>query len=93
MDFITDLSRAAIALFIIVDPFGNIPIFEGLTEKIPDDQKKKVYNTATIVGIALLLVFAFTGQVIFSFLGCIAEEVGFRCLPNSAPSQLTLCIS
>lgn len=69
MDFITDLSRAAIALFIIVDPFGNIPIFEGLTEKIPDDQKKKVYNTATIVGIALLLVFAFTGQEIFSLFG------------------------
>jgi multiple antibiotic resistance protein len=69
LDFITDLSRAAIALFIIVDPFGNIPIFEGLTEKIPDDQKKKVYNTATIVGIALLLVFAFTGQEIFSLFG------------------------
>ena len=69
MDFITDLSRAAIALFIIVDPFGNIPIFEGLTENIPDAQKKKVYNTATLVGFALLLVFAFTGQEIFSLFG------------------------
>ncbi len=69
MDFITDLSRAAIALFIIVDPFGNIPIFEGLTESIPDAQKKRVYNTATLVGFALLLVFAFTGQEIFSLFG------------------------
>ena len=69
MDFITELSRAAIALFIIVDPFGNIPIFEGLTQNIPDAQKKKIYNTATVVGMALLLVFAFTGQEIFSFFG------------------------
>ncbi len=69
MDFITDLSRAAIALFIIVDPFGNIPIFEGLTGNIPDAQKKKVYNTATLVGFALFLVFAFTGQEIFSLFG------------------------
>ena len=69
MDFITDLTRAAIALFIIVDPFGNIPIFVGLTENIPDAQKKKVYNTATLVGMALLLVFAFTGQEIFSLFG------------------------
>ena len=69
MDFITDLSRAVIALFIIVDPFGNIPIFIGLTENISDAQKKKVYNTATLVGMALLLVFAFTGQEIFSLFG------------------------
>ena len=69
MDFITDLTRAVIALFIIVDPFGNIPIFVGLTEKIPDAQKKKVYNTATLVGMALLLVFAFTGQEILSLFG------------------------
>ena len=69
MDFITDLSRAAIALFIIVDPFGNIPIFEGLTGNISDTQRKKVYNTATLVGFALLLIFAFTGQEIFSLFG------------------------
>jgi multiple antibiotic resistance protein len=69
LDFITDLTRAAIALFIIVDPFGNIPIFIGLTEKIPDTQRKKVYNTATLVGMALLLIFAFTGQEIFSLFG------------------------
>ena len=69
MDFITDLARAAIALFIIVDPFGNIPIFVGLTESIPDAQKKRVYDTAVLVGTALLLVFAFAGQGILSLFG------------------------
>ncbi len=69
INYITDLSRAAIALFIIVDPFGNIPIFVGLTESIPDNQKKKVYDTAVIVGVALLLVFAFAGQGILSLFG------------------------
>jgi multiple antibiotic resistance protein len=69
LDFITDLTRAVIALFIIVDPFGNIPIFMGLTEKIPDTQRKKVYNTATLVGFALLLLFAFTGQEILTIFG------------------------
>jgi len=69
LDFITDLARAAIALFIIVDPFGNIPIFVGLTEGIPDAQKKTVYDTAVLVGTALLLVFAFAGQGILSLFG------------------------
>ena len=67
--FISEFSKAALALFIIVDPFGNIPIFVGLTEKVQDAQKKKVYNTATIVGVILLLVFAFAGTGILSLFG------------------------
>ena len=69
MSFIADLTKAAIALFIIVDPFGNIPIFVGLTENISDAQRRKTYNTAILVGFALLLVFAFTGQEILSLFG------------------------
>lgn len=67
--FISELGKAALALFIIVDPFGNIPIFVGLTENVPDAQRKKVYNTATIVGMVLLLVFAFAGTGILSLFG------------------------
>jgi multiple antibiotic resistance protein len=69
LDFTLELAKAVIALFIIVDPFGNIPIFMGLTEKMADNQRKKVYNTATLVGVILLLVFAFTGQEILMIFG------------------------
>ncbi len=69
MDFISELGKAAIALFIIVDPFGNIPIFVGLTDKMTDAPRRKVYNTATLVGFVLLLVFAFTGQGILNIFG------------------------
>ena len=72
MDFISvisDLVRAIIALFIIVDPLGNIPIFVGLTENVPQTQRKKIYNTAVLVGTVLLLVFAFTGQLILNIFG------------------------
>jgi len=61
--------KAAIVLFIIVDPFGNVPIFMGLTEKLTDSERRKIFNTAILVGIALLLVFAFTGQEIFLIFG------------------------
>ncbi len=69
MDLISELTRAVIALFIIVDPLGNIPIFVGLTDKMSDAQRKKTYNTAVLVGAALLLVFAFTGQEILTLFG------------------------
>jgi multiple antibiotic resistance protein len=64
-----NLAKAILALFIIVDPFGNIPIFMSLTEKMPKEQKRKVFNTATFVGFILLLAFAFAGQEIFSIFG------------------------
>ena len=64
-----NLAKAFLVLFIIVDPFGNIPIFMGLTEKMSKKEKRKVFNTATLVGFVLLLAFAFAGQEIFSIFG------------------------
>ena len=69
MDFLIGLAQAVIALFIVVDPFGNIPIFMGLTEKMPKEKERKTYNTAVLVGVVLLLIFAFTGQEIFTLFG------------------------
>jgi multiple antibiotic resistance protein len=66
---ISDLVLASIALFIIVDPIGNIPIFMGLTEKIEPARRKKVYNVATLVAFILLLLFAFLGQEILTIFG------------------------
>ncbi len=36
---------------------------------MPEAQKRKVYNTATLIGFILLLVFAFTGQGILTIFG------------------------
>jgi multiple antibiotic resistance protein len=69
VDSVVNLAKAVIVLFIIVDPFGNVPIFMGLTEKMADAERRTVFNTATLVGIVLLLVFAFTGQEIFLIFG------------------------
>ena len=64
---IPNLARAVIALFIVVDPFGNIPIFIGLTEKMPSQQRKRVFHSATLIGFILLLVFTLVGQQILAF--------------------------
>jgi multiple antibiotic resistance protein len=64
-----NLAKAFLVLFIVVDPFGNIPIFMNLTEKMSKQEKRKVFNTATLVSFILLLAFAFAGQEIFSIFG------------------------
>jgi multiple antibiotic resistance protein len=74
LDFLGDLAKAAIALFIIVDPFGNIPIFMGLTESMSETQRRKIYNVACLVGFVLLLVFAFLGNEILAIFGISIES-------------------
>lgn len=68
-DFVTDTVKGIIALFIVVDPLGNFPIFMGLTEKISKEARKGTFNTATLVGLILLLCFAIGGNEIFKFFG------------------------
>jgi multiple antibiotic resistance protein len=69
VDFVSELAKAVIALFIIVDPLGNIPIFVGLTETMEVKQRRRVFNVATFVALILLLVFSFTGLEILNIFG------------------------
>ncbi|MGQ9719605.1 MAG: MarC family protein [Nitrososphaerales archaeon] len=63
-NFVYEFLKASLALFIIVDPLGNVPIFIGLTESMNIGQRRKTFRTATIVSLVLLLVFALIGQQI-----------------------------
>jgi multiple antibiotic resistance protein len=67
VESLPSLARAILALFIIVDPFGNIPIFIGLTEKMTQPQRRRVFRAATFTSFALLVVFALLGQQILAF--------------------------
>ena len=66
---IPDLMRGIIALFIIVDPIGNIPIFMSLTQQMNEAQRRRVFRTAIITGVVLLLAFAAAGHQILIFFG------------------------
>ena len=63
-NFINEVLKVSLALFIIVDPFGNVPIFISLTEGMNLEQRRKAFRMATIVSLILLLVFALIGQQI-----------------------------
>lgn len=69
MEFLLDLAKAIITLFIIVDPFGNIPIFISLTKGMVRESRQKAFRTALFTGFVLLISFALVGQQIFTFFG------------------------
>jgi len=67
--FLLDLLKATVALFVIVDPLGPVPIFAGLTKPMSPEEKKKVFRTAAVVGAILLAAFALVGQEILLLFG------------------------
>src|SRR5437879_9010622 len=67
--FLFDLLKATVALFVIVDPLGPVPIFAGLTKPMSLDEKRKVFRTAAVIGAVLLAVFALVGQEVLLLFG------------------------
>ena len=69
MLFLIDLMKGTIALFLVVDPLGNIPIFVGLTKNMDEAQRKNIFRSAIVTGLILLFLFAFAGQQILILFG------------------------
>ncbi|MCX6821597.1 MAG: MarC family protein [Candidatus Aenigmarchaeota archaeon] len=63
------LVKAILALFIVLDPLGNVPLFIALTEKMKKGKRKRTFQTATFVSLVLLLIFALLGQQILGLFG------------------------
>ena len=56
-------------VLVIPDPLGAIPIFLSLTSRQSTDERKRSAREATLVSLAVILVFAIFGRYILKFLG------------------------
>jgi multiple antibiotic resistance protein len=64
-----DLLGSVIALFVIIDPLGTIPIFIAITKNQTKKAKNEISNTAVVTAGILLIVFAIAGTEILSVFG------------------------
>jgi len=64
-----ELAKQVLALFIVVDPFGNIPTFIALTQGLSPSARQQAFRTATIIGLTLVITFALAGDQILGFFG------------------------
>ena len=65
----SELVKMVIALFIVVDPLGNVPIFMSLTENMDTSQRRRTFRLAIITGLVLLTFFSIVGQNILFLFG------------------------
>ena len=68
-DFFGNLIRSTIALFVVIDPIGSVPLFIALTQNMGKDERKSVSKTAIATAAALLIVFAVAGSQILVIFG------------------------
>lgn len=69
LDLYADILRATVALFIIVDPIGLVPVFSALTKDLPRPEKRRMFRNIVYTGSALLLLFALAGQQLLRLFG------------------------
>jgi multiple antibiotic resistance protein len=59
---------AAILLFLVMDPLGNIPVFLAVLKDVPAAKRKKIIFRELLISLAVLLVFLFLGRHILDTL-------------------------
>lgn len=62
------LIKIFVAVFVLADAIGNVLVVLVLTKGMEPEQRNKVIDKAILVAIAVLLIFAFGGQLILSYL-------------------------
>ncbi|MEN1727928.1 MAG: MarC family protein, partial [Pseudomonadota bacterium] len=64
-----DLINAAILLFVVMDPLGNVPIFLSVLDKVAPERRYKVLVRELLVALLILFGFLLAGQYLLAFLG------------------------
>ncbi|GET29000.1 UPF0056 inner membrane protein [Prolixibacter sp. SD074] len=60
---------ALTSFFTLFNPLGTMPIFVSMTSELSEEQKRKTARKAVVVAFITILVFAFSGQLLFRFFG------------------------
>jgi len=68
-NFVDNLIKSTIGLFVVIDPVGSVPLFIALTRMMEKHERKAVSKIAIITAAALLIVFAVAGTQILAIFG------------------------
>jgi multiple antibiotic resistance protein len=70
-----DTWSAAITLFLIMDPLGNLPVYMSVLKTIEPKRRRLVLARELLFSLIIMLTFLFSGQVVLDFLNVRQESV------------------
>ncbi len=70
-----EIISAAVMLFLIMDPLGNLPVMLSILRHIEPKRRRIIMVRELLIALAILLAFLFGGQNLLNFLHVSAETV------------------
>lgn len=67
--FLEEIVKATIALFVVIDPIGSVPLFIIITQRMERAERSSATKTSIITAAGLLFVFAVAGTQILPIFG------------------------
>jgi multiple antibiotic resistance protein len=65
----SDIAAAAATLFFVMDPLGNIPVFNAVLSRFTAQRRAQITARELVIALVILLIFLFAGTAILDFLG------------------------
>ena len=69
------IASAALLLFLILDPLGNIPVFLSLLKPLPPQRRRVVLARELLIALAVLMAFLFGGRYALELMHLRQESV------------------
>ena len=69
------ITAAALLLFFILDPLGNIPVFLGLLKDVPAARQRRILMRELLIALGVLMVFLWGGQYALELMHLRQESV------------------
>lgn len=66
---------AALLLFLVMDPFGNVPVFLSVLRPVEEHRRRWVIARELIIALGFLIVFLFAGQHLLEAIGLSESSV------------------
>ena len=70
-----DYFAAAVTLFLIMDPLGNMPVFISILKHLPPKRRRIILVRELLLALGIMLIFLFGGDAVLHFLGLKQESV------------------
>ena len=65
----SDIAAAAATLFFVMDPLGNMPVFNAVLSRFTPRRRAQITARELVIALAILLVFLVAGTAVLEFLG------------------------
>lgn len=63
-----DTFSAAVMLFLIMDPMGNLPVFTSILKHVEKKRRRIILIRELLIALSIMMAFLFMGEQILNFL-------------------------